>query len=88
MKNITLIEGNNHSTYAADNYSDLVDIKTIYRREGTSRLENARLFYEQIKNPHNFKVAEDIVEIRFSNSSTKLENILIGHLSRALQSSQ
>ncbi|MCL1878407.1 MAG: hypothetical protein FWF80_06080 [Defluviitaleaceae bacterium] len=62
-------------------HSELVDIRTIKLREGATRLENAMYFLEQIKNPHKFRVGEDIVEISFVGEES-LSDVLAKHFSR------
>ena len=62
-------------------FNDLVDIRTVKLREGASRLDNALYFLEQIKNPHKFRVGEDIVEISFIGEES-LSDVLAKHFSR------
>jgi len=64
-----------------EDYGDLVDIKTVKLRDGASRLENAIYFLEQIKNPHKFRVGNDVVELCFSGEES-LSNILAKHFNR------
>jgi hypothetical protein len=71
IKNPTLFE----------DYGDLVDIKTVRLREGVSRLENAMYFLDQIKNPHKFRVGDDVVELCFAGEES-LSNVLAKHFSR------
>lgn len=68
---------------AIDGYNDLVDIKTVKLRDGASRLENAMYFLEQIKNPHIFKVGDDVVELCFAGEES-LSNVLAKHFSRKI----
>jgi hypothetical protein len=58
-----------------------VDIKTVKLRDGVSRLENALYFLEQIKNPHKFRVGNDVVELCFVGEDS-LSNVLAKHFSR------
>ena len=62
-------------------YDDLVDIRTVKLRDGASRLENALYFLEQIKNPHKFRVGDDVVEVCFAGEE-RLSDVLIKHFSR------
>ena len=64
-----------------DGYNNLIDIRTVKLRDGASRLENAIYFLEQIKNPHMFRVGEDIVEICFVGEES-LSDVLVKHFSR------
>jgi hypothetical protein len=63
------------------NHNELVDIRTVKLREGVSRLDNAIYFLEQIKNPHKFRVGEDVVEISFIGEES-LSDVLAKHFSR------
>jgi len=65
-----------------DGYNDLVDIKTVKLRDGAKRLENALYFLEQIKNPHKFRVGENIVEICFVGEES-LSDVLAKHFNRS-----
>ena len=60
---------------------NLVDIRSVKLRDGVSRLENAIYFLEQIKNPHKFRVGDDIVEICFAGEDS-LSNVLVKHFNR------
>ena len=60
---------------------NLVDIRTVKLRDGVSRLDNAIFFLEQIKNPHKFRVGDDVVEIGFAGEES-LSNVLAKHFSR------
>ena len=62
-------------------YGELVDIKTVKLKDGVSRLENALYFLEQIKNPHKFRVGNDVVELCFAGEES-LSNILAKHFNR------
>jgi len=62
-------------------YENLIDIKNVKLREGASRLENALYFLAQIKNPHKFRVGDDIVEICFAGEES-LSNVLVKHFNR------
>ena len=64
-----------------DCYDDLVDIKTVRLRDGVSRLENALYFLEQIKNPHLFRVGNDIVEVCCAGGDS-LSDVLARHFNR------
>ena len=64
-----------------DDYGELVDIKTVKLKDGVSRLENAMYFLEQIKNPHKFKVGNDVVELCFAGEES-LSNVLVKHFNR------
>ena len=66
-----------------DGYDDLVDIKTVRLRDGVSRLENAMYFLEQIKNPHKFKVGDDVVEVCCIGEES-LSNVLAKHFNRKI----
>ena len=50
-------------------------------RDGVSRLDNAIFFLEQIKNPHKFRVGDDVVEIGFAGEES-LSNVLVKHFNR------
>ena len=69
------------SSTVSGGYEDLVDIRGVKLRDGATRLENALYFLEQIKNPHKFRVGEDVVEIRFAGEES-LSNVLAKHFSR------
>jgi len=62
-------------------HESLIDIRTVKLRDGSSRLENALYFLEQVKNPHKFKVGEDIVEICFVGKES-LSDVLVKHFNR------
>ena len=64
-----------------EGYDDLVDIRDVKLREGATRLENALYFLEQIKNPHKFRVGNDIVEICCIGEES-LSDVLAKHFSR------
>ena len=64
-----------------EGYDDLVDIRNVKLRDGATRLENALYFLEQIKNPHKFRVGENIVEIYFVGEES-LSDVLAKHFSR------
>ena len=66
-----------------DGYNDLVDIRTVKLRDGASRLENAMYFLEQIKNPHVFKVGNDVVEVCCIGEES-LSNVLAKHFNRKI----
>ena len=66
-----------------DGYDNLVDIKTVKLREGASRLENAMYFLEQIKNPHRFRVGDDVVEVCCIGEES-LSNVLAKHFNRKI----
>ena len=66
-----------------DGYDDLVDIKTVRLRDGASRLENAMYFLEQIKNPHRFRVGNDVVEVCCVGEES-LSNVLVKHFNRKI----
>jgi len=66
-----------------DRYDDLVDIKTVKLRDGASRLDNAVYFLEQIKNPHVFRVGDDVVELSFAGDES-LSNVLVKHFNRKI----
>ena len=76
-----------HDTVAVYNpslfsdYGELVDIKTVKLKDGVSRLENALYFLEQIKNPHKFRVGDDVVELCFAGEES-LSNVLAKHFNR------
>jgi hypothetical protein len=48
---------------------------------GAARLENALYFLEQIKNPHMFRVGDDVVELGFSGEES-LSDVLAKHFNR------
>ena len=73
---------NTPSTFCA--HEDLVDIRGVKLRGEASRLENAIYFLEQIKNPHKFRVGNDIVEICFAGEES-LSNVLVKHFNRKVQ---
>ena len=64
-----------------EDYYKLVDIKTVKLKDGVSRLENALFFLEQIKNPHKFRVGNNVVELCFAGNES-LSNVLAKHFSR------
>lgn len=64
-------------------YSSLVDIRNVKLRDGATRLENALYFLEQIKNPHKFRVGDDVVEVCFAGEE-KLSDVLAKHFSRKI----
>ena len=64
-----------------EGYDDLVDIRNVKLREGATRLENALYFLEQIKNPHKFRVGNDVVEICCIGEES-LSDVLAKHFSR------
>jgi len=70
---------NNSSLF--EDYGELVDIKTVKLKDGVSRLENAMYFLEQIKNPHKFRVGNDVVELCFVGEES-LSNVLAKHFNR------
>ena len=70
-----------HSAFV--DYENLVDIRTVKLREGATRLENALYFLEQIKNPHKFKVGEDVVEICCVGDES-LSDVLVKHFNRKM----
>ena len=70
-----------HETISA--YEDLVDIRTVKLRDGASRIENAMFFLEQIKNPHKFRVGNDVLEICFAGEE-RLSDVLIKHFNRKI----
>jgi len=65
-----------------DDYDDLVDIRTVKLREGASRVENAKFFLEQIKNPHKFRVGKYVVEICCIGTES-LSDVLVKHFNRS-----
>jgi len=67
--------------HTSTNHENLIDIRTVKLRDGSSRLENALYFLEQVKNPHKFKVGEDIVEICFAGKES-LSDVLVKHFNR------
>ena len=66
---------------AFDDYDNLVDIRAVKLKDGATRLENAMYFLEQIKNPHKFRVGNDVVEVHFTGNES-LPNVLAKHFSR------
>lgn len=70
--------------YKNENYMDLVDICTVKRRENSTRIENARFFLEQIKNPTMFRVGEDVVVLEFLDDLDTLSNCILKLLSYSL----
>ena len=70
-------------TTLINDYEDLVDIRTVKLRAGASRLENAMYFLEQIKNPHKFRVGNDVVELCFAGEES-LSEILVRHFNRKI----
>jgi len=74
-----------YKSTAFGGYEDLIDIRGVKLRDGVSRLENALYFLEQIKNPHMFRVGEDIVEICFAGEEESLSNVLVKHFNRKVQ---
>ena len=70
---------NNGRNKNFDDFDDLVDIQTVRLREGAPRLENALSFLEQIKNPHKFRVGNDVLEICFNGSEESLSDTLVKH---------
>ena len=66
---------------AFDGYDNLVDIRNVRLRDGATRLENALYFLEQIKNPHKFRVGNDVVEVCFVGEES-LSNVLVKHFNR------
>jgi len=64
-------------------YDNLVDIRNVKLRDGASWVENAMYYLEQIKNPHMFKVGEDVVEIHFAGEKS-LSDVLAKHFSRKM----
>jgi len=64
-----------------EGYDDLVDIRNVKLRDGATRLDNALYFLEQIKNPHKFRVGNDIVEICCVGEES-LSDVLAKHFSR------
>ena len=62
-------------------YDDLIDIRTVKLRDGATRIENALYFLEQIKNPHKFRVGDDVVEVSFAGEE-RLSDVLVKHFSR------
>jgi hypothetical protein len=61
-------------------YDELVDIRTVKRREKSSRTENARFFVEQIKTHTKFKVDRDVVEIQFAETEKTLSEALASYI--------
>ena len=76
MQNIMTLNSNTFNRH-----DDLVDIRTVKLRDGATRLENALYFLEQIKNPHKFKVGDDVVEVCFAGEES-LSDVLVRHFSR------
>jgi len=64
-------------------HENLVDIRTVKLRDGVSRLDNAIFYLEQIKNPHKFRVGDDVVEIGFAGEES-LCNVLVKHFNRKM----
>ena len=61
-------------------YADLVDIRSVKRKEKSSRVENALFFLEQINNHRIFRVDRDVVEIQFSESEKTLSAALVSYI--------
>ena len=70
-------------TTLINDYEDLVDIRTVKLRVGAPRVENAMYFLEQIKNPHKFRVGNDVVELCFAGEES-LSEVLVKHFSRKI----
>jgi len=70
-----------NTSSAFGGYENLTDIRGVKLRDGASRLENAMYFLEQIKNPHKFRVGNDVVEICFAGEES-LSNVLVKHFNR------
>ena len=70
-------------TAIISDYDDLVDIRKVKLRDGVSRIENALYFLEQIKNPHKFRVGNDVVELCFAGEES-LSNVLVRHFNRKI----
>ena len=62
-------------------YEKLVDIRNVKLRDGATRFENALYFLEQIKNPHMFRVGDDVVETCCIGDES-LSDVLVRHFSR------
>ena len=75
------VNSKNNTHSASSEYDALVDIRSVKLRDGASRLENALYFLEQIKNPHKFKVGDDVVEICCAGEES-LSDVLIRHFNR------
>jgi len=71
----------NNTPAAFGGYEDLIDIRGVKLRDGASRLDNALYFLEQIKNPHMFRVGDDVVEICFAGEES-LSSVLVKHFNR------
>ena len=69
--------------FSLEDYGELVDIKTVKLKDGVSRLENAMYFLEQIKNPHKFRVGDDVVELCFAGEES-LSSVLVKHFNRKI----
>ena len=63
-----------------NDYANLVDIRSVKRKEKSSRTENALFFLEQIKNHKRFKVDHDVVEIQFSETGKTLSVALASYI--------
>jgi hypothetical protein len=61
-------------------YSELVDIRYVKKKEKSSRIENALFLLEQINDHKMFRVDGDIVEIRFNDTGKTLSDVLTSHL--------
>lgn len=72
------------TVYKNQSYKDLIDICTTKRRENSTRMENAKFFLEQIKNPTMFRVGEDVVELEFLEENITLSNCISKILSSSL----
>ena len=61
-------------------YANLIDIRSVKRKEKSSRVDNAIFFIEQIKNHKKFKVDQDVVEIQFVGKSRTLSASLASYI--------
>ena len=60
--------------------ANLVDIRTVMRKENSSRVDNAMFFLEQVKNHTLFRVDQDVVEVRFSGKGRTLSASLASYI--------
>ncbi|MFI3214339.1 MAG: hypothetical protein R3Y24_13505 [Eubacteriales bacterium] len=57
----------------------LVDINTVTIDTSLAIPERIVSYLEQVKNPHCFKVGKTVVNIKFSDSNTTMEECLNGY---------
>ena len=58
----------------------LIDIRNVKQGEKSNRIENAMSFLEQIESHTAFRVDQDIVEIKFTETDRTLSSALSSYI--------